>query len=129
MLRNRKAFFLLLMLFSIPLIWPAPAISHGNKDHQSESDQVVTPTPELVAQGKKLFRRHCAICHFSDRVESRRGPGLKGLYARELTPVTKHPVNDVNIRNHIVQGGKNMPAFDDLKPGELNAIISFLKTL
>ncbi len=122
-------FVLIAFLPSTLLLVPHLAQSHGTKTLQSGSEYQVTPTPELVTQGKKLFRRYCAICHYSDKEESRRGPGLKGLYARELTPVMKHPVNDANIRDHIVQGGKDMPAFDDLKPNELNAIISFLKTL
>ena len=105
------------------------ARSHGKEVHKGDSEYKVTPTEELTAQGKRLFRRHCAICHYSDRAESRRGPGLRGLYGQKLTPATKHPVTDANIKGHIVNGGKAMPAFDDLKPSELDALISYLKTL
>jgi mono/diheme cytochrome c family protein len=116
-------------LLSNPLWGAELARSHGEKTHKIDPEYKVVATPELEARGLKLFGRHCARCHYADRLDGRRGPGLKGLYERKFTPEMKHPVTDANIRNHIVRGGRSMPAFDDLKPGELEAIISFLKTL
>lgn len=89
----------------------------------------VQVTPELVREGRGVFRRLCAICHSVQDTRTRVGPGLKGLFQRKLTPVMGHLVNDASIRDHIHQGGKKMPAFPEIRGRQMEALIAYLKTL
>ena len=83
---------------------------------------------EERAAGKELFRQHCASCHFADSAAQKIGPGLKGLYARAFSNGKK--VTDLGLAKWIEAGGKDMPGFKEtVKPDEVRALISYIKTL
>ena len=69
------------------------------------------------------------MCHLSDSKESKAGPGLKGLYSGERTPVLGNPVNDEVIRRQILEGGKAMPPYSHLTEKEVRAVMEYLKSL
>jgi cytochrome c len=85
--------------------------------------------PPTVEAGRQVYADDCAVCHYQDKTETKVGPGLKGLFKRDLTPVEKIPVTEGNIRRRIENGGENMPPYAHIKESERIALIMFLKTL
>jgi cytochrome c len=82
-----------------------------------------------VENGKQLYDRHCAACHYPATTAKKIGPGLKAIYARgKFEDGT--PVNDPTMHRWIEKGGKNMPGFEKiLKPQQIADLIAYLKTL
>jgi mono/diheme cytochrome c family protein len=79
--------------------------------------------------GKDLFNQHCASCHFTETTAQKIGPGLKGLYKRQTFADGKK-ITDATVTRWIEAGGKDMPGFKEiLKPEQIRALISYLKTL
>jgi mono/diheme cytochrome c family protein len=89
----------------------------------------ITSRAQSDAAGKDLFNQHCASCHFTETTAQKIGPGLKGLYKRQTFADGKK-VTDATVTRWIEAGGKDMPGFKEtLKPEQLRALISYLKTL
>lgn len=97
----------------------------------SERFAVVSPDPELIRAGGRLYRRHCAVCHGKD------GRG-KGPSARFMDPP---PLNfhSKRVRNltdrelfRMISKGKletGMPAWEGiLTKKERRAVIAYLKS-
>jgi mono/diheme cytochrome c family protein len=83
---------------------------------------------QLRSQGEGLFRQHCASCHYADSRAQKISVGLKGLYARSFSNGRK--VTDLGLAKWIEEGGKDMPGFKEtLKPGQVRALISYIKSL
>ncbi|MCL6566495.1 MAG: cytochrome c [Acidobacteriia bacterium] len=82
-----------------------------------------------VENGKELYDRYCAACHYPATTAKKIGPGLKAIYVRgKFEDGT--PVNDQTMRRWIEKGGKNMPGFEKiLKPQQLADLLAYLKTL
>jgi len=121
------------LLLLLPPAWLLASAAGAHQEPGQAPAQarpyVVQTTPELVREGRGVFRRLCATCHSAQTTRSKVGPGLKGLFQRKLTPVMGHPVNDASIRDHIHQGGKKMPAFPEIKGRQMDALIAYLKSL
>lgn len=83
----------------------------------------------LPEQGRRIFQDNCAVCHHPDRTETKIGPGLKGLFGRERTPVEGIPVTDENIRRRIENGGDKMPPYSHIEGERQDALLAYLKTL
>jgi cytochrome c len=83
----------------------------------------------LVAQGHQIFQDNCSPCHHPDSTKRKIGPGLKGLFQRQLTPARRVPVTEANIKKQIQQGGEVMPPYDHIFGDTLNALIGYLKSL
>jgi mono/diheme cytochrome c family protein len=81
----------------------------------------------LVDTGRIVFNQRCEICHFADSSARKIGPGLKGLFVRaRLTDGTK--ITESSVADVISEGGQDMPGYQDLlKPGQLQALIAYLK--
>jgi cytochrome c len=81
----------------------------------------------LVDTGRIVFNQRCEICHFADSSARKIGPGLRGLFVRaRLADGTK--ITDSSVADVISEGGKDMPGYHDLlKPGQLQALIAYLK--
>jgi hypothetical protein len=79
--------------------------------------------------GKDLFTANCSVCHYSDRKDTKVGPGLLGLFNNPKLPYSGLPPSEKNLRKQIVNGGKKMPPFKHLKDEQISAIIDHLKTL
>jgi cytochrome c len=81
------------------------------------------------AKGKSTFDDNCAVCHNTDTVEKKMGPGLKGLFTHDKLANGKKPT-EANVRAVINAGGNGMPAFSDmLSDAERTDLIAYLKTL
>jgi mono/diheme cytochrome c family protein len=83
-----------------------------------------------AAKGKDTFASNCAVCHNADSAETKRGPGLKGLFKMESL-VNKKKVFDANVIEFINKGSPvGMPAFEDLLSDRERAdLLAYLKTL
>ena len=81
-----------------------------------------------AAKGKEVFEQ-CGVCHNVDNPDRKVGPSLKGLFKREKLHNGK-PVNEVNVRALINNGGNGMPAYQDmLSEQDKDNVIAYLKTL
>ena len=81
----------------------------------------------LQSEGMNVFSQNCADCHYTDKVEAKIGPGLKGLFQRKTLPVSKQDVTEENIRKQLKTPFNVMPAFLDLEEKEVRALLAFLK--
>ena len=92
------------------------------------ANSAVAASVLLRSQGNGLFRQHCASCHYADSRAQKIAVGLKGLYARSFSDGRK--VTDLGLAKWIEEGGRDMPGFKEtLKPGQVRALISYIKTL
>lgn len=85
--------------------------------------------------GRKIYKTHCAICHFAGSSFDKVGPGMKGLFKLKKLPGSGLPVTEKNVRSIIERGTGDpqmtpMPPFRDrLRPKEKDDLIAYLKTL
>lgn len=85
--------------------------------------------------GRKIYKTHCAICHFAASSFDKVGPGMKGLFKRKKLPRSGLRVTEKNVRSIIEKGTGDpamtpMPPFRDrLSPKEKDDLIGYLKTL
>jgi len=78
---------------------------------------------EDVAEGAKIFKKSCSVCHSLRPSQTNNGPSLSGVV--RLHPSAK---SQERVRRIIAEGKGNMPAFKDrLSPDEISALIAFLK--
>lgn len=84
---------------------------------------------EEPIDGEEIFRDTCTMCHYGDSRKTKVGPGLKGIFSRETSPVQGFPVTEDNIRTQIMNGGKDMPPYDFLSSDKVEALIAYLKTI
>lgn len=83
----------------------------------------------LVQEGSIVFSQKCSACHYTDRIEKRIGPGLKGLFKREKLLASGLPATEANVRNQLKRPVGTMPSFAELPDEKLEALIAFMKTL
>ena len=69
----------------------------GQEKKPAEKTDMEAPKGDTVA-GKKLYKAHCAICHFADASIDKVGPGMKGLFQMKKLPKNGQPVTEENIR-------------------------------
>jgi uncharacterized membrane protein len=83
----------------------------------------------IVSQGAELFGSRCSLCHFTDKSETKIGPGFKGLFQRDQLPVSQKPVTEDAITSQLKSPVGKMPPFPDLSPEQIQALIAYMKTL
>ncbi len=83
----------------------------------------------LAKEGAAVFNQSCAVCHFTDRTDTKAGPGLKDLYKRDQMPVSGWSMSNANVRRQLKTPFKDMPSFDTFSDQETEALIEYLKTL
>jgi len=79
--------------------------------------------------GAEIYAGLCSSCHYSDREESRQGPGLRGLFRLPALPHSGKPVTEENIRQQLVRPALNMPSFARLSEQEIADLMSYLITI
>jgi mono/diheme cytochrome c family protein len=84
---------------------------------------------ELAQKGSEIFNQRCSFCHFTDKTDTKVGPGLLGLFSRENLPASGKTVSDANIRSVLKTPIRVMPAFTNLSAEQTDALIQYLKTL
>ena len=92
-----------------------------------------TPIPDisnkLVMKGAEVFEQNCSMCHYSDKTDTRVGPGLRGLFRKEKLLRSGWSMSESNIRKQIKTPFDNMPPFDKLSEDQVESLIAYLKTL
>jgi len=105
-----------------------PGFAQSARTKQEASSAGGASINEQRAEGKELFRQHCASCHFADSSAQKIAAGMKGLYARSFSDGKR--VTDAGLAKWIEAGGKDMPGFKEaLKAEQIRALISYIKTL
>jgi len=99
-----------------------------------ETTEAKEPTSEVSAptdieRGQALFDSKCSFCHYADRIDSKMGPGLKGVLKGEKLPYSGRPANSENIRQQLRDPFKNMPSFTSLSEQEIKDLLAYLQTL
>jgi cytochrome c5 len=84
---------------------------------------------KMAQSGKDLFKANCSVCHYHDRSDTKKGPGLLKLFKNPRLPLSNLPTSEKTIRTRIINGGDKMPPFKHLKEEEIKNIIDYLKTL
>jgi len=78
---------------------------------------------ENVAEGAKIFKRSCSVCHSLRPNQTKNGRSLSAALRRHPSAKSQE-----RVRRIIAEGTGNMPAFKDrLSPDEISALIAFLK--
>ena len=108
------------MQHKVPALMLLLAASSGAAAAQS-----VAPTALDATQtaGRTLFAQHCVVCHVKTLITAVR------TYGPALSKASLGGQDDV-MRELISNGTPNMPGFKySLEPGEIGAIVAYLKTL
>ena len=121
--------------YSAFLVWAVLFALAGAAQAQqpSSAPSAAAALNEQQATGKRLFQQNCALCHLPEPERSKDpndegtsiGPRLNGVFG----PPRSRP--EALVKTFIQQGvaGK-MPGFRyALEPAEIDAVISYLKTL
>lgn len=108
---------------------PAGSVPVSGKENGGRSGNPVKPTPESLAQGKRLFEINCALCHGQTSAK----PGPVGTKLKPPPPVLDHGMmrglNDSAIFSAVTYGFGRMPPFrDKLTPLERWTLVTFLRT-
>lgn len=83
-----------------------------------------------AAEGEAVYKKNCNMCHFSNKTDSKFGPGLKGLFKDKELPESHKPVTDAAVREQIEKGSKSMPGFGKrLSKKQIDNLMKYLKTL
>ena len=91
---------------------------------------------EQVKAGQASFTVRCAMCHGKDgNADTPMGKAMKPAPARFSDPIWQSSTSDEAIRSIVTLGGAAlkrsaaMPAAKDLKPGELDSLLAFVRSL
>lgn len=102
----------------------------------AQEEKKETPAAKAdPAAGRKIYKAHCALCHFADASIIKVGPGLKGLFQMKKLPLSGLPLTEANVRQRVGEGKPDpekplMPAYKDiLTAPEMDDLIAYLKTL
>jgi len=80
-----------------------------------------TYTAEAIEAGSRVYTSECALCHGPN------GDGVDGIDLRR--GIFRGARSDDDLRRVITTGvgGSRMPAFDELRPEELNGVVAYIR--
>lgn len=85
-------------------------------------------TPQ-EANGRAVYQKHCASCHYANKTGDLHGPSLFALYRKKYLP-SGAPVNDERVTPVILRGRNMMPGYaNDLNDQQLQDLLAYLHTL
>ena len=99
----------------------------GELVYGTKVDAEVSKGP--AAEGSMIFIQNCSACHLTNSTATKIGPGLKGVFKGDKFPVSGRPVSEENFRKQLQEPFDKMPPFGHLAPGQVEALIAYLKTL
>jgi mono/diheme cytochrome c family protein len=92
----------------------------------SKAVNELTPAEQ---QGRAIYDRDCAGCHYANHTGDLHGPSLFGMYRKPYLP-SGAPANDARVTPVIVQGRNMMPGFgNQLTDQQLQDLLAYLHTL
>jgi mono/diheme cytochrome c family protein len=103
---------------------PIPTLAPATLPAPVEPAVTALTTGGASDAGKQVFEQACSVCH-NLTAETKIGPGLAGLYGRDMLP-NGNPVNDENLKVWIRTGGGAMPGLP-LTDEQLSDVVAFLK--
>jgi len=86
------------------------------------------PVPGDASRGRKVFEIQCEGCHEPNGTTVKVGPGLQRLFKRGKL-ANGNQCNESSVRSMIESGGKSMPSFAQLRNGDKDDLIAYLKSL
>jgi len=105
----------------------------GEGSSSEPAEETTEPTSEIAAgnaeMGAAVYEKNCAFCHYSDRTDSKLGPGLAGVLQAEALPASGRPVTTENIVSTLENPVGTMPVFTKLTEEEVRDLIAFLETI
>ncbi len=103
------------------------------KAHQEETKEEINEKVVSIEgdaeKGSTLFESKCSFCHYSDREDSKMGPGLKGILKREKLPYSGRLALEENIKKQLMTPISSMPSFSSLTEEEIAHLLAYLKIL
>ncbi|MDY0044127.1 MAG: cytochrome c, partial [Syntrophales bacterium] len=89
------------------------------------------PDETQTERGAALFAdKGCANCHYTDKTETKTGPGLKNLFGKDTLPASGRPATEENVRLQLHEPYAHMPSYSGRLTGEEEElIISYLRSL
>jgi mono/diheme cytochrome c family protein len=111
------------------LIWATVAALMASCDAQlRKSDAELGLNPQQ-ASGRRVYDRHCAMCHEAYSSRSLRGPSLEGVFKKQFMP-SGTPANDERVGEVISLGRSKMPSFGRvLNQQQMDDLLAYLHTL
>lgn len=95
----------------------------------AEKEKERPPLTPSQLRGQKLYNASCLVCHRTDSVEGKNGPGLKGMYERKFL-TSGLPANDERVEEIIRRGRRSMPGYDKMYSDEqIKDLIAYLRSL
>jgi len=83
-----------------------------------------------AVNGKEVFEKKCAMCHFADSDQKKIGPGLKGIFKRGTFTVNNNKVTTESLKTWIENGDSLMPGMKEvLEPAQIKDVVAYVKTL
>jgi mono/diheme cytochrome c family protein len=90
------------------------------------------PVSQLTAQeaqGRAVYEKYCASCHYANQTGDLHGPSLFALYRKKYLP-SGAPVNDERVTPVILRGRNMMPGYgNELNDQQLQDLLAYLHTL
>jgi mono/diheme cytochrome c family protein len=83
-------------------------------------------TPQ-EANGRAVYQKYCASCHYANQTGDLHGPSLFALYRKKYLP-SGAPVNDERVTPVILRGRNMMPG-SDLNDQQMQDLLAYLHTL
>ena len=107
-----------------PSITPGPDAIAG-EDQRADSAAQPLPSRDLIALGERVYgEQRCAACHSIAGVGSPRSP-LDGVGSR----LTASEIRRWIVDPQAMRPGIRKPAFDDVPPEEVEALVAFIQSL
>ena len=106
----------------------AAALLGGCDTQLRKSDAQLGLNPQQ-ASGRRVYDRHCAMCHEAYSSRSLRGPSLEGVFKKPFMP-SGTPANDERVGEVISLGRSKMPSFGRvLDQQQMDDLLAYLHTL
>lgn len=96
---------------------------------EGAGEEAVTIAAGDAGGGASYFEQNCGFCHHADRVDSKLGPGLKGILGRDALPHSGRPATEENVRSQLMNPVGTMPSFESISNRELADLMAFLRTI
>jgi len=128
--RNYFVLALAILAVEAALLAQEKSQTSGSKTAASPTGSTHGATKGSAVNGKEIFGKKCALCHFAESDQKKIGPGLKGISKRGTFTVNGNKVTDENLRTWIENGDSLMPPFKEvLEPAEIKDVIAYVRTL
>ena len=94
-----------------------------------KSDAELRLNPQQAA-GSKLYDNYCDRCHEPYSSRGKKGPTMKGVFAKPYLPLSGLPANDERVGDIILYGRGDMPALGQaLTQQQVQDLLAYLHTL